>query len=164
MAGILSRLRGGEVKPHDQYVWLTLNSIPRPEHAPGSLATVLAEYLAEEPREAFYVAAVDDLGVRSVSCVARGEYHRVDVPLPLVMAIPILAGANRLVVAHNHPVGELLPSDEDWEMTRAIAKAANHFGMVLDDSVIVAPDGKTFSMREAGHLSVATVEPLTVRS
>ena len=55
------------------------------------------------------------------------------------------AGANGVIVAHNHPAGDLSPSPEDDEVTRRIARAGALLGIPLLDHVILAPDGSFYS-------------------
>jgi len=62
-------------------------------------------------------------------------------------AIEFSAGA--FIVAHNHPSGELNPSDEDLAITRRLAAAGKIVGIDLLDHVIVTKDGYT-SLKQQG--------------
>jgi len=59
--------------------------------------------------------------------------------------------AAKVIVAHNHPAGALLPSDEDIAITKNLEKAAEILGITLLDHIIIAEDGY-FSFREEGLL------------
>lgn len=59
--------------------------------------------------------------------------------------------AQGVIVAHNHPSGNPVPSDDDDELTEKLWKAFNLFDIVLLDHVIIARD-KYFSYRESGFL------------
>lgn len=48
----------------------------------------------------------------------------------------ILDNANTIVVAHNHPSGELSPSDEDVEFHKQLQKAGSWLQLTLVDSII----------------------------
>jgi DNA repair protein RadC len=52
---------------------------------------------------------------------------------------------------HNHPSGTLVPSSDDVEFTRAIARAGELMGIPLYDHVIVSRAGYV-SLREKGML------------
>ncbi|MFA6093181.1 MAG: DNA repair protein RadC [Elusimicrobiota bacterium] len=54
-----------------------------------------------------------------------------------------------VVVAHNHPSGELVPSSEDIQATRRLAAAGKLLGIPLLDHVIVTRDAY-MSFREKG--------------
>jgi DNA repair protein RadC len=60
-------------------------------------------------------------------------------------------GAVGLVLVHNHPSGNLKPSQGDIEITREIHRAADALGIALHDHLIVGPGGHT-SLRQIGKL------------
>ncbi len=68
-----------------------------------------------------------------------------------ILKAAILSNALGLVLIHNHPSGELEPSPEDIEFTRAIQRACELVGIDLYDHLIVTDDGFT-SFRERGLL------------
>lgn len=55
------------------------------------------------------------------------------------------------ILVHNHPSGTLVPSNDDVEFTRAIARAGELMGIPLYDHVIVSRAGYV-SLREKGLL------------
>ncbi len=57
----------------------------------------------------------------------------------LIEAVKI--GAPRIILAHNHPSGDITPSKSDIELTRRIKEAANILGIELLDHIIIG-DGK----------------------
>ena len=57
----------------------------------------------------------------------------------------------KVIVAHNHPAGVLLPSDEDIAITENLKQASEILGIALLDHLIITEDGY-FSFREAGML------------
>lgn len=56
-----------------------------------------------------------------------------------------------LLLAHNHPSGTPLPSEEDLQFTTMIREAGNLLGVELIDHVIVA-SYQHYSCKEHGHL------------
>ena len=46
-----------------------------------------------------------------------------------------------IILAHNHPSGDITPSKSDIELTRRIKEAANILGIELLDHIIIG-DGK----------------------
>lgn len=59
--------------------------------------------------------------------------------------------AAKIIVAHNHPAGDVSPSSEDIRVTEILAKASTILGLDLLDHIIVAGE-KYFSFREEGML------------
>ena len=57
-----------------------------------------------------------------------------------------------LVLAHNHPSGIALPSQEDIQTTRRMAAALSAVEVVLVDHIIVADDNDYVSMAQSGYL------------
>ena len=60
-------------------------------------------------------------------------------------------GAAALVLAHNHPNGHVVPSDQDKVITRAIVLAGETVGVNIVDHLIVSAN-ESFSFRKAEWL------------
>ena len=73
----------------------------------------------------------------------------VDPKIILRYAIENLATA--IILVHNHPSGNLMPSREDDNQTERIAKAAKLFDIQLVDHLIVAA-GNFYSYANEGRL------------
>ncbi len=58
-----------------------------------------------------------------------------------IMKRALEVGATALILVHNHPSGDPKPSQTDIDMTRAILRAAEPFGIVIHDHVIVSKNG-----------------------
>jgi DNA repair protein RadC len=50
----------------------------------------------------------------------------------------VLQNANKLIIAHNHPSGNLQPSQADKELTRKLKEAAEYMDIKLLDHLIIA--------------------------
>jgi DNA repair protein RadC len=50
----------------------------------------------------------------------------------------VLQNANKLIIAHNHPSGNLQPSNADKELTRKLKEAAEYMDIKLLDHLIIA--------------------------
>ena len=61
-----------------------------------------------------------------------------------------------IILAHNHPSGEPMPSAADIDMTKKVRDAAKLLDMVLHDHIVIAGDtGKFLSIREEGMMNFA---------
>lgn len=59
----------------------------------------------------------------------------------LILAAAVKANACSIILAHNHPSGNLKPSKADEELTYKIKGAAQYFDIKLLDHVIVTEEG-----------------------
>ncbi len=70
--------------------------------------------------------------------VALGSESTTDVRLGDVMSAALRADADAIVVAHNHPSGDLRPSADDVRLTSALRSASEMLGVSLLDHLIVS--------------------------
>lgn len=63
----------------------------------------------------------------------------------------MMGSASRVVVFHNHPSGDPMPSEADRLVTRRLAMAGELMGMDLMDHIILAGN-RFYSFRKAGEL------------
>ena len=61
----------------------------------------------------------------------------------------VIAGSASIIIAHNHPSGEVDPSDEDMKVTRAMLDAGNILGITMLDHIIFTKD-TYFSFKKNG--------------
>jgi DNA repair protein RadC len=102
--------------------------------------------------EEFHVLFLD--GKNAVIAAERqqtGTVNHAPVYPREVMKRALELGAQALIVVHNHPSGDLTPSEADVAMTKELRAAANHLGLVLHDHLIIARGGHA-SFRALGLL------------
>lgn len=102
--------------------------------------------------EEFHVLFLD--GKNAVIAAERqqtGTVNHAPVYPREVMKRALELGAQALIVVHNHPSGDLTPSDADIAMTKDLRSAADHLGLVLHDHLIIARGGHA-SFRSLGLL------------
>jgi DNA repair protein RadC len=63
----------------------------------------------------------------------------------------VRCSAASVVVVHNHPSGDPVPSGADMQLTRRLVRAGEVLGIELVDSVVVGADGFC-SLRDMGQL------------
>jgi DNA repair protein RadC len=72
--------------------------------------------------------------------VAEGSINCANVPIRRIVEMALAANATTVILAHNHPSGIALPSDEDIATTRRLAAALATVEIILADHIIVADD------------------------
>lgn len=111
---------------------------------------LLKQSLSDLPHEEFWVIFLNrSNSVIKTECVSKGSISGtlVDIRLILKPAIEYLSSA--IIIAHNHPSGNLKPSNEDLKITRKIKEAATLMDIVLQDHLIIG-DANYFSFADEG--------------
>lgn len=107
--------------------------------------------------EGLFVLPID-LEQRTLSepiLVSLGEPTTTSIQQDEVFAAALKLEAKSIVLAHNHPSGDLTPSEDDIKLTRALLRAAEVMAVPLKDHIVIGdvnrPDGKRYvSIRESG--------------
>jgi hypothetical protein len=103
-------------------------------------------------QEELVVLAMDSRNnVMATAMVHRGIANGVQVSPVDVFRVPVVHGAARMIIAHNHPSGNLEPSSSDLAMTRKMQSLGEEMGITLVDHVIVSKAGYS-SLRDMGIL------------
>ena len=106
------------------------------------------------PHEVFQVAYLDSaycLMREGIEMLEEGTIDRAAVYPRRVMEAAVRRGAAALVFAHNHPNGNVQPSEQDQTLTRALVLAATTLQIKVLDHLIVSPDA-VFSFLQEGLL------------
>jgi len=101
--------------------------------------------------EVFEVAYLDhhfQLLEDGVERIEEGTIAETTVYPRKVMESALRKHAAHIVVAHNHPTGDVTPSEHDKHLTRALQLAGQPLGIKVIDHVIVAAK-ETYSFRRA---------------
>jgi DNA repair protein RadC len=69
--------------------------------------------------------------------IAKGQRDEVALQPNLVFELALKEGAKAIIVAHNHPSGDPIPSDGDIEMTRKLIDAGHLMNVPLLDHLII---------------------------
>src|ERR687895_722312 len=102
----------------------------------------------DQGKEHFYVMHLDIRNrVKLVELVSLGTLTSSLVHPRETFRRAVIAGSASIIVAHNHPSGEVEPSDEDTRVTKLLHESGNILGINLFDHVIFTND-KFFSFRE----------------
>jgi DNA repair protein RadC len=70
----------------------------------------------------------------------------------LVLSVALKTAATGIILAHNHPSGNLQPSSADIEITKKIESACKFLDIKLIDHIIISPTGEFYSFIDEGLL------------
>ena len=121
-------------------------------HGPGDVDRLARQFLpGDDPRERFVAFALDTQN-RPVAAhtVSVGLLNSALVHPREVFCFAILACAASIVIAHNHPSGDVEPSPEDLEVTWQLVEAGRIIGIPVRDHVIIGGEGRYKSLLEIG--------------
>ncbi len=111
----------------------------------------LRPLLADQPCENFYTLFLNQANrLLHHECISRGGLTSTTVDPRIVFRIALHYKSTRLILAHNHPSGNLRPSRADISLTRKMKDAGKMLDIQIVDHIILADGGGYFSMEEDG--------------
>lgn len=112
----------------------------------------LIQHYSDRKQEHFLSISVNGANeVMNVRVVTIGLVNQSHVHPREIFADVLTDRASSLIIAHNHPSGNLQPSKEDIDITQKIVEAARILGLRLIDHIIFSKNGH-FSFLESGRL------------
>ena len=113
-------------------------SIATPEDVYG----LVRDELANADRERFLSILLSTRNmVIGIETVGIGTINTCMVTARELFKSALLANAHSVVLCHNHPSGDLTPSDDDIALTRRISDVGDIMGIAVLDHLIVGRDG-----------------------
>ena len=111
----------------------------------------LVQHYADRKQEQFITVSLNGAHeVLAVRVVSVGILNKTIVHPREVFSDPLGDRAAANIVCHNHPSGQLEPSEEDRNITRRLYAAGELLGIALLDHLILSPRGGYFSFVEGG--------------
>ncbi len=108
----------------------------------GDAYRYIRHYLIDKTHEEFYVILLNHaLNVVGREKIASGGSAHVQVEIRRALKSALHHNASRIVLAHNHPTGQLKPSTQDVVLTKRFVEAAKTLEIQVVDHIIVAGDG-----------------------
>jgi DNA repair protein RadC len=84
--------------------------------------------------------------------VSKGGISGTVTDVRIILQAAIKANASGIIVCHNHPSGNIQPSESDTRLTHKIREAGNIMDIVLLDHLIVATENTYYSFADNGLL------------
>jgi len=127
--------------------------------SPQAMADFMYEHVDWEKlrlKEHFYVVSLNRANrIILVHLLSIGSMHGTVADSIDVVRIGLMSFASTIVICHNHPSGNMVPSESDKKLTRGIKEACKSVGLELTDSLIIGESLSSglrqfYSFREEG--------------
>lgn len=83
--------------------------------------------------------------------LSKGGVAGTYVDVKLVFSVALKCNASSIIIAHNHPSGNLRPSEADKRLTQKIKKAGEYLDIILLDHLIITKED-FYSFIDKGEL------------
>jgi len=90
--------------------------------------------------------------VLGVANISQGGTNGTVTDVKIILQYAIKSNASGIIVCHNHPSGNMNPSESDSKITQKIKEAGNLVDVQLLDHLIITTDGEYFSYADQGLL------------
>ena len=103
-------------------------------------------------RETFIVLYLNRANqVLGYSVISQGGTSNTTVDIKMVIQTALLANASCIMLAHNHPSGNVQPSSDDNKITKRIMEAAKFFDITVLDHLIITNENY-YSFTDNGNI------------
>ena len=103
-------------------------------------------------RETFIVLYLNRANqVLGYSVISQGGTSNTTVDIKMVIQTALLANASCIMLAHNHPSGNVQPSSDDNKITKRIMEAAKLFDITVLDHLIITNENY-YSFTDNGNI------------
>ncbi len=124
----------------------------------SAISTYLRQRYIGRRNEILTLIALDSMN-RVLCCqtVCEGSIDAVPIHVRKIVSIALQYNAASVVLAHNHPSGDLMPSNGDIYATQRVYAALDAVGISLHDHFIIA-GSHSVSMRDSGAMGELIAE------
>ena len=131
----------------------------KPVNSPGRAVEVLYDLLHDMDREMLIVVNLKaDMTPINMNIASVGTVNAsLGSPRELLKSA-VLSNAAATMIFHNHPSGNLTPSQADLNMTNKVINAFAMLDIPVMDHIILGPERRYYSMRENGTFRIPTPE------
>jgi DNA repair protein RadC len=113
---------------------------------------IFQKHLADLQHEEFWVLLLDRANqVVREEHLSKGGISGTVVDIRLICRMAIENNASGVVIGHNHPSGQIIPSEQDRSITRKLRDALKIFDISLLDHLIIG-DMRYYSFSDEGEI------------
>ena len=116
---------------------------------PGDIAKILNEDMKHLKTELLKLVILNNSNeILKIQNITEGNSNMVSADAKNILSDVIKMQAPKIILAHNHPSENLMPSKSDINFTKRIKQACEILGVQLLDHIIIAGDGYTSILYE----------------
>lgn len=109
--------------------------------SPQDVVKILMNEMKYEKREIVKVLVLNNKNiVKSVQDISYGGISFAGIESGIILKEAIKIGAKKIILVHNHPSGDPMPSKSDIDITKKIKNAADLMDIQLLDHIIIGED------------------------
>lgn len=124
---------------------------PRQCTSVQSAYELVAPFIKNKDREHLLVLGLNTKNEPTIINIAHIGTINQSVASPRDILKPVLlSNANRFIISHNHPSGDVTPSTQDKQLTERLVESGKLLGIELIDHLIVSPCMNYYSFKESG--------------
>ena len=98
-----------------------------------------SKLLAEEQREVVYIICLDRKNqVKATKEISSGSATRAVVDTKMLAKFVLQKNCDRIILAHNHPIGDAKPSDHDIVFTKQVIEQLSPLEIEVLDHIIIS--------------------------
>ncbi|MBS1646404.1 MAG: DNA repair protein RadC [Bacteroidetes bacterium] len=113
---------------------------------------LIAPKLIDLPHEEFWIVLLNRRNkLLKAECISRGGVAGTVADVRIILKTAVAHLASSMILAHNHPSGNLRPSNEDKNLTQKIQQASLLVDIKVVDHLIIGHDGY-YSFADEGLL------------
>lgn len=114
---------------------------------PDDITDFVRAHLGSAPRECLMILYLNDANRLAYhNTITKGTVDRASFYPREILKTAFLRDATGLIMVHNHPSGDPIPSENDHKITQQLENLASEFNIKVHDHLIVTPH-KAFSLK-----------------
>ena len=138
------------IKDVGRYYMVNREDVPRVMESLDQCAEFLRAYFIGRSSETVFLLSLDArcnvIGCRMIS---EGSVNSAPLTPRMVVEAAINTRASSVVMAHNHPSGIAVPSEDDAQLTSRIVQALKSVDVILVDHIVFGNDDDYVSMAQS---------------
>ena len=127
---------------------------------PDDAVDLMRGFMSDLDKEYFCVVNFDaSCAPLGFNVVSMGDINMCYVPLQNVFKSAILQNAASIMAFHNHPSGDISPSQQDFELTKRLSAASNFMNIKLLDHIIIGGGNRCYESLNQSYPELFNLMP-----
>ncbi len=105
---------------------------------PNDIVKILMNEMQYEKREIAKIVILDNKNaILKIKNIAIGGSNFVNIGMKEILSEAVKINAPKIILVHNHPSGNSVPSKKDYEITKKLEDSAKMLGIELIDHIVI---------------------------